>query len=234
MLRVDGVNAYYGLSHVLRDVSLEVHEGEAVALLGRNGAGKTTTLKTIMGLVKPSSGWIILRNENVTPLPTHMIAQRGVCLIPEDRQVFPNLTVYENLKISRLPVDGGRRLDDFLDWIFTLFPRLRARASHKGSQLSGGEQQMLTMARGLGTNPKIMLVDEPCEGLMPLLVDTIRNVLVEIQKSGIAILLVEQRFRMALSITQRAYLIEKGQIRWAGASVDLLEDEATRLRYLGV
>jgi branched-chain amino acid transport system ATP-binding protein len=234
MLQVENVNTYYGLSHVLHDVSLQVGEGEAVSFLGRNGAGKTTTLKTIMGLLKPQAGRILMNGADVTSLPAHLIAQRGISLIPEDRQVFPNLTVLENLKISRLPVDGGRHLDEFLDWIFTLFPRLKERIGNKGSQLSGGEQQMLTMARGLGVEPKLMLVDEPTEGLMPAYVETIRNVLVEIQKKGIAILLVEQRFRMALTITQRAYLIEKGQIRWGGASADLLEDEETRLRFLGV
>ncbi len=234
MLQVEKVNTFYGLSHVLHEVSLQVGDGEAVSFLGRNGAGKTTTLKTIMGLLKPRGGKILLDGEDLTPLPTHAIAQKGVSFIPEDRQVFPNLTVYENLKISRLPIDGAKRLDEFLDWIFSLFPRLKERVSNKGSQLSGGEQQMLTIARGLGSEPKVMLVDEPTEGLMPAYVETIRNVLVEIQKKGIAILLVEQRFRMALSITHRAYLVEKGQIRWEGSSADLLKDEETRVRYLGV
>jgi len=148
--------------------------------------------------------------------------------------VFPNLTVFENLKISRLPVDGAKHLDTHLDWIFSLFPRLKERINNKGNQLSGGEQQMLTMARGLGTEPKLMLVDEPTEGLMPAYVETIHSVLAEIQKKGIAILLVEQNFRMALTITSRAYLIEKGVIRWEGKSSDLLEDKETRMKYLGV
>ncbi len=234
MLRVEQVNTFYGLSHVLHEVSLEIGEGEAVALLGRNGAGKTTTLKTIMGLLKPRTGRITLSGNDLMPMPPHLVARQGISLIPEDRQVFPNLTVYENLKISRLPIDGGKRLDDYLDWIFTLFPRLKERRRQLASSLSGGEQQMLSIARGLGTEPKIILVDEPTEGLMPALVETIRNVLVEIRRKGIAILLVEQRFRMALSITDRAYLIEKGQIRWGGSSADLLRDEATRIRYLGV
>jgi branched-chain amino acid transport system ATP-binding protein len=234
MLQVERVNAYYGLSHALHDVSLEIGEGEAVALLGRNGAGKTTTLKTIMGLLRPETGRIRLGGHDVTALPPHLVARQGITLIPEDRQVFPNLTVWENLKISRLPIDGGRRLDAYLDWIFTLFPRLRERQRQVAGSLSGGEQQMLSIARGLGTEPKLILVDEPTEGLMPALVETIRNVLVEIRKRRIAILLVEQRFRMALSITDRAYLIEKGQIRWGGSSADLLRDEATRIRYLGV
>jgi branched-chain amino acid transport system ATP-binding protein len=234
MLHVERINAFYGLSHVLHDVSLDIGEGEAVALLGRNGAGKTTTLKAIMGLLKPRGGRITLRGDDLTALPPHLVARKGISLIPEDRQVFPNLTVYENLKISRLPVDGGRRLDDYLDWMFALFPRLKERRRQLAASLSGGEQQMLSIARGLGTEPKIILVDEPTEGLMPALVETIRDVLVEIRKKRIAILLVEQRFRMALSITDRAYLIEKGQIRWGGSSPDLLRDEATRIRYLGV
>ncbi len=234
MLHVERVNAFYGLSHVLHDVSLEIGDGEAVALLGRNGAGKTTTLKTIMGLLKPRTGRIRLGGDDVTSMPPHLIARHGITLIPEDRQVFPNLTVYENLKISRLPIDGGRRLDDHLEWIFVLFPRLKERQRQVASSLSGGEQQMLSIARGLGTEPRVILVDEPTEGLMPALVETIRNVLVEIRRKRIAILLVEQRFRMALSITDRAYLIEKGQIRWAGSSASLLDDEATRRRYLGV
>ena len=234
MLEVEKINTYYGLSHVLHDLSLKIDEGEAVAFLGRNGAGKTTTLKTIMGLLQPQTGKISLNGEDVTTLPTHLVSQKGISLIPEDRQIFPNLTVFENLKISRLPVDGVKNLDEFIERIFTLFPPLKDRISNKGSQLSGGEQQMLAMARGLGTEPKLMLLDEPTEGLMPAYVETIRNVLMEIQERGIAILLVEQNFKMALTITKRAYLIEKGSIQWEGPSGDLLEDHETRKRYLGV
>jgi len=234
MLQVDNINAFYDLSHILHDVTLTVGEGEAVAFLGRNGAGKTTTLKTIMGLLKPRSGKITMNGTDVTDAQAHTVSLSGITLVPEDRQIFTNLTVFENLKISRLPVDGAKHLDTHLDWIFSLFPRLKERINNKGNQLSGGEQQMLTMARGLGTEPKLMLVDEPTEGLMPAYVETIHNVLVEIQKKGIALLLVEQNFRMALTISKRAYLIEKGFIRWEGASGDLLEDKETRMRYLGV
>ncbi len=234
MLQVENINTYYGLSHILHGVSLTIGEGEAVAFLGRNGAGKTTTLKTIMGLLQPQEGKIVMDGADLTEAQAHTVAQSGISLIPEDRQIFPNLTVFENLKISRLPVDEAKNLDTHLDWIFTLFPQLKERINNKGSQLSGGEQQMLTMARGLGTEPKLMLIDEPTEGLMPAYVETIHNVLVEIQNKGIAILLVEQNFRMALTITSRAYLIEKGAIRWEGASADLLEDQETRMRYLGV
>lgn len=234
MLQVENINTYYDLSHILHNVSLTIGEGEAVALLGRNGAGKTTTLKTVMGLLTPREGKISMNGVDLTQAQAHTVSQNGITLVPEDRQVFPNLTVFENLKISRLPVDGAKNLDTHLDWIFSLFPRLKERINNKGNQLSGGEQQMLTMARGLGTEPKLMLVDEPTEGLMPAYVETIHNVLVEIQKKGIAILLVEQNFRMALTITSRAYLIEKGVIRWEGASSDLLEDQETRMKYLGV
>lgn len=234
MLQVENINTFYDLSHILHNVSLTIGEGEAVAFLGRNGAGKTTTLKTVMGLLTPQNGRITMNEVDLTQAQAHTVSQNGITLVPEDRQVFPNLTVFENLKISRLPVDGAKHLDTHLDWIFSLFPRLKERINNKGNQLSGGEQQMLTMARGLGTEPKLMLVDEPTEGLMPAYVETIHNVLVEIQKKGIAILLVEQNFRMALTITSRAYLIEKGVIRWEGASSDLLEDQETRMKYLGV
>ncbi len=234
MLEVEKINTYYGLSHVLHDLSISVGEGEAVAFLGRNGAGKSTTMKTIMGLLRPKSGKITMGEQDITEAEVHTVALSGVSWIPEDRQIFTNLTVFENLKISRFPIDGAKHLDTHLDWIFSLFPRLKERINNQGSQLSGGEQQMLTMARGLGTEPKLMLVDEPTEGLMPAYVETIQNVLVEIQNKGIAILLVEQNFRMALTITNRAYLIEKGVIRWEGKSADLLEDKDTRMRYLGV
>lgn len=234
MLEVDSINTFYGLSHVLHDLSLKVAEGEAVAFLGRNGAGKSTTMKTIMGLLTPRSGAITMEGSDITDAEAHAVSLAGISWIPEDRQVFTNLTVFENLKISRIPIDGARSLDAHLDWIFSLFPRLKERIGNKGSQLSGGEQQMLAMARGLGTEPKLIMVDEPTEGLMPAYVETIENVLMEIQKKGIAILLVEQNFRMALGITKRAYLIEKGVIQWEGASADLLEDQETRVRYLGV
>ena len=234
MLEVESINTFYGLSHVLHDLSLKVGEGEAVAFLGRNGAGKSTTMKTIMGLLTPRSGAITMEGSDITSAEAHAVSLAGISWIPEDRQVFTNLTVFENLKISRIPIDGARNLDAHLDWIFSLFPRLKERVGNKGSQLSGGEQQMLAMARGLGTEPKLIMVDEPTEGLMPAYVETIENVLMEIQKKGIAILLVEQNFRMALGITKRAYLIEKGVIQWEGASADLLEDQETRMRYLGV
>jgi branched-chain amino acid transport system ATP-binding protein len=234
MLRVEGVHAYYGLSHVLQDVSLTVERGEAVALLGRNGAGKTTTLKTIMGVLKPRGGRITFDGAELTGLPPHRIVRMGIGYVPEERRIFPGLTVYENLKMARLTVDRGRRMDEYLERVLSLFPPLKARLQNKGKNLSGGEQQMLTIARSLGTEPKLLLVDEPTEGLMPAMVETIGQTIVEIQRQGLAVLLVEQNTRLALQATQRVYLIEKGAIKHEGGSAALREDAATRVRYLGV
>jgi branched-chain amino acid transport system ATP-binding protein len=234
MLRVDGVDAYYGLSHVLQNVSLTVRPGEAVALLGRNGAGKTTTLKTIMAVVRARRGRVTWNGEDITGLSPHRIVQLGIGYVPEERRIFPNLTVHENLKMARLAVDGGRRLDDYLARVFALFPPLEQRLSSKGRTLSGGEQQMLTMARSLGTEPRLLLVDEPTEGLMPAFVETIERTIGEIQRQGLAVLLVEQNTRLALESTSRVYVIEKGAIRHEGPSSDLRNDATLRLRYLGV
>ena len=234
MLRVDGVDAYYGLSHVLQNVSLSVQPGEAVALLGRNGAGKTTTLKTIMGVVRARRGRITWDGTDVTALPPHRIVQLGIGYVPEERRIFPNLSVYENLKMARLTIDGGRRMDDYLARVFALFPPLEQRLANKGRTLSGGEQQMLTMARSLGTEPRLLLIDEPTEGLMPAFVETIERTIGEIQRQGLAVLLVEQNTRLALSATQRVYLIEKGVIKHETRSSELRGDAALRLRYLGV
>jgi branched-chain amino acid transport system ATP-binding protein len=160
MLSVEGVDAYYGLSHVLQNVSLTVQAGEAVALLGRNGAGKTTTLKTIMAVVRARRGRITWNGVDITGLPPYRIVQLGIGYVPEERRIFPNLSVYENLKMARLTIDGGRRMDDYLARVFALFPPLEHRLSNKGRTLSGGEQQMLTMARSLGTDPKLLLMVE--------------------------------------------------------------------------
>ena len=234
LLEVEGIHAYYGLSHILHDVSLRVDAGEAVALLGRNGAGKTTTLKAIAGVLAPRGGRVRFENENMTGLAPYEVVKRRIAWVPEERRIFPGLTVYENLKMSRLVVDGGRNLDPFLERVFALFPRLKERLNHKGKQLSGGEQQMLTIARGLGSEPKLLLIDEPTEGLMPELVRAIAETLARIQQEGVAILLVEQNVKVALEITRRTYLIEKGSIRYEGLSADLAKDYETRRRYLGV
>jgi len=234
MLRVEGVDAYYGQSHVLQSVSLTVGPGEGVALLGRNGAGKTTTLKTIMAVVRARRGRITWNAADITGLPPYRIVQAGIGYVPEERRIFPNLTVLENLKMARLHADGGRRMDDYLGRVLELFPPLRDRLASRGKTLSGGEQQMLTMARSLGTDPKLLLIDEPTEGLMPAFVETIGRTITEIQRQGVAVLLVEQNTRLALEATQRVYLIEKGLIKHEARSRDLASDAETRRRYLGV
>jgi branched-chain amino acid transport system ATP-binding protein len=234
MLRVEGVDSYYGLSHVLQGVSLTVDTGEAVALLGRNGAGKTTTLKTIMAVVRARRGRVMWNGEDITALPPYRIVRAGIGYVPEERRIFPNLSVYENLKMARLTTDGGRRMDAYLARVLELFPPLADRLGNKGKTLSGGEQQMLTMARSLGTDPKLLLIDEPTEGLMPAFVETIGRTITEIQRQGVAVLLVEQNTRLALEATQRAYVIEKGVIRHEARSRDLAADAEARHRYLGV
>ncbi|HEY7204425.1 MAG TPA: ABC transporter ATP-binding protein [Methylomirabilota bacterium] len=234
MLRVEGVDSYYGLSHVLQGVSLTVESGEAVALLGRNGAGKTTTLKTIMAVVRARRGRVTWNGDDITGLPPYRIVRAGIGYVPEERRIFPNLTVYENLKMARLTADGGRSMEAYLARVLELFPPLADRLANKGKTLSGGEQQMLTMARSLGTDPKLLLIDEPTEGLMPAFVETIGRTITEIQRQGVAVLLVEQNTRLALEATQRAYVIEKGVIRHEARSRDLAADAEARHRFLGV
>jgi branched-chain amino acid transport system ATP-binding protein len=234
VLRVEGVDSYYGLSHVLQGVSLTVDTGEAVGLLGRNGAGKTTTLKTIMAVVRARRGRVTWNGEDITALPPYRIVRAGIGYVPEERRIFPNLSVYENLKMARLTTDGGRRMDAYLARVLELFPPLADRLGNKGKTLSGGEQQMLTMARSLGTEPKLLLIDEPTEGLMPAFVETIGRTITEIQRQGVAVLLVEQNTRLALEATQRVYVIEKGVIKHEARSRDLAADAEARHRYLGV
>jgi branched-chain amino acid transport system ATP-binding protein len=187
-----------------------------------------------MGVVRARRGRITWNGTDITGLPPYRIVQLGIGYVPEERRIFPNLSVYENLKMARLTVDRGRRMDDYLARVFALFPPLQARLSSKGRTLSGGEQQMLTMARSLGTDPKLLLIDEPTEGLMPAFVETISQTIGEIQRQGLAVLLVEQNTKLALEATQRVYLIEKGAIKHEGRSSDLRTDPTVRLRYLGV
>jgi branched-chain amino acid transport system ATP-binding protein len=218
MLYLEDVNTYYGYSHILQGVSLEVREGEIVVLLGRNGVGKTTTMKTIMGVQPPKTGKVLFMGENIAGLPPYRIAQRGISLIPEDRRVIPNLTVYENLKLGSLVRTKAKDRDRLFEMVFDYFPRLKERLRQDGGKLSGGEQQMLTIARGLMSQPKLMLIDEPSEGLAPKVVQEIMGIIKKLQKDGVTILLVEQHVEMAmrLSDNQRAYIMEKGQIRMTG------------------
>jgi len=218
MLRLEEVNTYYGYSHILQGVSLEVKPGEIVVLLGRNGVGKTTTMKTIMGIQPPKTGRVIFLDENIAGLPPHRIAQRGISLIPEDRRVIPSLTVYENLKLGSLIKGNGQNREAMFQTVFDYFPRLKERLKQDGGRLSGGEQQMLTIARGLMARPKLMLIDEPSEGLAPKIVHEIMEIIKKLQKDGVTILLVEQHVEMAMRLSEnlRAYIMEKGQIRMCG------------------
>ncbi len=236
MLQVENVNTYYGYSHILQGVSLEVKEGEIVVLLGRNGVGKTTTMKTIMGIQPPKEGKVVFCNEDVAGLPPYKIAQRGISLIPEDRRVIPNLTVYENLRLGSLILGKANDRERLFETVLNYFPRLRERLKQQGGSLSGGEQQMLTIARGLMAKPKLMLIDEPSEGLAPKIVQEIMEIIKKLQKDGATILLVEQHVEMAMRLSDnlRAYIMEKGQIRMCGNLEELTCRIDEVVRCLGV
>jgi len=234
LLRVESIDTYYGLSHILQGVSLEVESGEIVTLVGRNGAGKTTTLKSILGITPIRSGHVWLREADISALPTHTIIQRGISYVPEERRIIPGLTVRENLKLALLKSKNRDREDEMVDRVAQYFPILKERLSQQGTSLSGGEQQMLAMARGLVTDPEIMLVDEPTEGLMPLLVEMIAEIIQNINQTGVTVLLVEQNVEMALSISHRAYVIDEGRIQSSGTAKDILADEDIQRRYLTV
>ena len=223
MLRLEDVNTYYGYSHILQGVSLDVKEGEIVVLLGRNGVGKTTTMKTIMGVQPPKSGKVFFMENNIAGLPPHKISRKGISLIPEDRRVIPNLTVLENLRLGSLMHTKPDERDGLTEMCFNYFPRLKERVKHLGGNLSGGEQQMLTIARALMGRPKLMLIDEPSEGLAPKIVHEIMEIIKQLQKDGRTIMLVEQHMEIAmrLSDNQRAYIMEKGQIRMSGSLDEL-------------
>jgi branched-chain amino acid transport system ATP-binding protein len=234
LLRVESIDTYYGLSHILQGVSLEVESGEIVTLVGRNGAGKTTTLKSILGITPIRSGHVWLREADISALPTHTIIQRGISYVPEERRIIPGLTVRENLKLALLKNKNRDREDEMVERVAQYFPILKERLSQQGTSLSGGEQQMLAMARGLVTDPEIMLVDEPTEGLMPLLVEMIAEIIQNINQTGVTVLLVEQNVEMALSISHRAYVIDEGRIQSSGTAKDILADEDIQRRYLTV
>ncbi len=229
MLEVEGIHTYYGQSHVLFDVSLQVREGEVVFLLGRNGAGKTTTLRSIMGLTPPRRGRVRYRGEDITGLPPHHIAQRGVGYVPDDRRIFPDLTVLENLEIASRPRGSSYWT---LDRVFELFPVLREKRHHRGSALSGGEQKMLAIARALVGNPDLLLLDEPMEGLAPLLVRALEERIQMLKHHGLTVLLAEQNVPAVLRIADRGYVIDDGRIRFEGTVEELRRNEEVCRRYL--
>lgn len=231
MLEVQDIHTYYGESYILQGLSLKVAEGEAVALLGRNGVGKTTTIRSIIGFTPPRRGQIIFSGAAITHLRPATISRLGVGLVPQGRRIFPNLTVRENMIIAaRNEAKGGWTADE----IYRYFPRLLERQHNMGNQLSGGEQQMLAIARALMTNPRLLLLDEPSEGLAPLVLHEIAEIVSRLREKGLSILLVEQNIKMALGIASRVYVMNKGRVAWEGSSADLWENEAVKHQHLGV
>lgn len=233
LLQVENIETYYGLSHILFGVSLEVNAGECVCLVGRNGAGKTTTFRSIMGLTPPKSGRVSFKGREIQGQTPYQIARYGMGFVPEERAIFPSLTVWENLDVARKPGTNGQ-VRWTVERIYTLFPRLEERQNQMGGTLSGGEQQMLTIARTLMGNPDLLLLDEPSEGLAPLIVDAIGDLIWEIKQEGMTILLSEQNLPFALDLSDRAYVIDDGHIQFSG-TVDELESRPEIIeRYLAV
>jgi branched-chain amino acid transport system ATP-binding protein len=231
MLEIDNINAYYGDSHILHGVSLSVGEGEIVCLLGRNGAGKTTTILTVMGYLQPRPGRIRYRDRDISGLPPYEVARLGFGFVPQERGIFPSLTVRENLTVFARA--GGKGFWT-LQRIFDLFPVLRARERNLGFQLSGGEQQMLSIARALMLNPAMLLLDEPSEGLAPMIVQQIIEVLARLKREGLAILLVEQSLRTAFAVGDRHHVLNKGEICFSGSATELENNEFVLRNYLSV
>jgi branched-chain amino acid transport system ATP-binding protein len=233
LLGVEEIHTYYGEAHILQGVSLQLEEGEVVTLIGRNGAGKTTTLRSIMGIARPTRGRVTLRGTDLRRLPTHEIARRGIAWIPEERRILPNLTVLENLRLGMLGRAGGPA-DGALDEVLDYFPRLGERLEQRGRFLSGGEQQMLAIARGLVARPSIMLVDEPTEGLAPLIVRDLTEILARINRRGTTLLLVEQTLEVALALSHRLYVMDQGRIQFEGTPEALRRDPTIQQRFLEV
>jgi len=234
LLELKEIHSYYGNIHALKGVSLTVEEGEIVTLIGANGAGKTTTLRSISGLLHPKSGKVLLNGKDITHMEAHLVHKEGVGMVPEGRGIFPRLTVLENLEMGAFLVKDKAEIQRGVEQAFTLFPRLKERATQKGGTLSGGEQQMLATARGLMSSPKILLMDEPSMGLAPVLVDHIFDVIKMLNAKGTTILLVEQNALMALSIAHRAYVLQTGSIVLSGTAKEVSQDESVRKAYLGI
>lgn len=231
VLHVDGLHSYYGRAHILANVTIDARRGEVVALMGRNGAGKSTTIKCIMGVVRPASGRISFEGEDITGLDSFRISRRGLAWVPEDRRIFTELSVLENLEVGRQPPRAG-----ISAWtperLFALFPNLGEMRNRPGGRMSGGEQQMLTIARSLMGNPSAVLLDEPSEGLAPVIVEQMASTIREMKDQGLTILLSEQNLHFAALVSDRAYVIEKGRIRYQGAMRDLAVNEDIRRTYL--
>jgi branched-chain amino acid transport system ATP-binding protein len=233
LLDVNGLNTYYGRAHILADVALSVSAGEIVVLLGRNGAGKSTTMKSIMGLVRPTAGTVTFQGIDITGQPSHAIARAGLGYVPEDRRIFGELSVMENLEVGRQTPRAGAPV-----WtperLFAIFPNLAEMRTRPGARMSGGEQQMLTIARTLMGNPRAILLDEPSEGLAPVIVEQMANTIRALKSEGLTVVLSEQNLHFAGLVADRAYIIEKGRIRYTGTMTELAANEGVRAQYLSV
>ncbi|MBQ7497706.1 MAG: ABC transporter ATP-binding protein [Selenomonas sp.] len=233
MLKIDNLHVYYGAIHAIKGVSLEVNQGEIVTLIGANGAGKSTTLRTISGLLKPKEGTIAFEGQPIGGVPAHEIVKRGISQVPEGRRIFADMTVMENLDLGAFTRSDKDGIKADLKTVFERFPRLEERKEQLAGTLSGGEQQMLAMGRALMSRPRLLLLDEPSMGLAPLLIREIFSIIVDINKTGTTVLLVEQNANMALSIAHRAYVLETGRITLSGDAKELAASEEVRKAYLG-
>ena len=233
MLKIDNIHVYYGAIHALKGVSLEVHKGEIVTLIGANGAGKSTTLRTVSGLLAPKSGSISFLGENIAGMPAHEIVKHGISQVPEGRRIFAEMSVQENLEMGAFTRKDKAGVEKDFEIVYNRFPRLKERRRQQAGTLSGGEQQMLAMGRALMSRPKLLLLDEPSMGLAPLLIKEIFSIIEDINREGTTVLLVEQNANMALSIAHRAYVMETGRITLQGAAKELAASEDVRKAYLG-
>ena len=233
MLEIKDLEVYYGVIQAIKGISFEVNKGEVIALIGANGAGKTTILHTITGLLSPKKGSVMYEGTDITKIPAHKIVSLGMAHVPEGRRVFADLSVYENLKMGAYTRKDKNEVEETLERVYERFPRLKERKNQMAGTLSGGEQQMLAMGRALMSKPKIILMDEPSMGLSPILVNEIFDILQEVSKSGTTVLLVEQNAKKALSIADRAYVLETGKIVLEGKAEDLLNDDSIKKAYLG-
>ena len=232
MIKLENVHSFYGTSHILHGIDLSIEEGEVVTLLGRNGAGKTTTIRTIMGLLTPKQGRIIFRGEVISGHKPFQIARKGIAYVPEERAIFVHLSLVENLEIAQVGMGNNLKGIWTVERVFEKFPRLAERKTHRGANLSGGEQQMLAIARALMSEPDLLLLDEPSEGLAPLIVEELQKITQEIVEEGITVLLVEQNLDMCTALARRHYIMDQGQIVYCGTNEEFIANEEVKNRYL--
>lgn len=234
ILELDEVHTYYGTSHILQGVSLSLEKGKCCVLLGRNGVGKTTTVNTVAGLLSPKEGAISFEHQAINGLPSWKIARKGIGFVPQGRRIFPSLSIKENLTMPSRKGTSEHRKEWDLESVYNLFPILQERENNMGNELSGGQQQMLAIARALMTNPELIIMDEPSEGLAPVMVEYIGDVIVKLKESGLTILMVEQNISLACRVADEVIIMNKGQIVWSGSPDDLMQNEDIQHQYLGV